>query len=332
MMAYRAEGVVIERGGREVLRAERFEVPAGGLAALVGPNGSGKTSLLEVLALLRRPAGGRLWLFGEPVGGGAPRPEIGYLPQAPYLFDRTVASNVAWALRARGVRGPEAARRIAEALEQVGLGELRGRRATRLSGGEAQRLALARVLAQEPRVLLLDEPLNHLDPESRERIEAVVDRWRRERGTMVVLATHDVAQARRLGAEVWLTLGGALRRGGPDNVLRGAPERPGSDVFVAGPLRLFVEPLPPQTRIVEVDPREIVLSREALPSSARNRLRGTVREARAGNGEVWVTLDCGGMSLVAVVTAASWQRLGLTVGDEAVASFKATAVRRLDGD
>ena len=331
MTAYRAEGLRIARGGREVLRLERFEVPAGGLVALVGANGSGKTSLLEVLAFLRPASGGRLWFFGSEVSpGGRPPAGVGYLPQAPYLFDRSVAANVAWALRARGVRGPEVAPRLSAALDQVGLAPLADRRATRLSGGEAQRLALARVLALEPRVLLLDEPLNHLDAESRERIEAVVDAWRRQRGTTVVLATHDPAQARRLGAEVWRAEGGVLRPGGPDNVFRGRPERPGGDVFVAGPLRVVVEPLPADARVIEVDPREIVLSREIPPTSARNRLRGTVVEARVADGEVWVTLDCGAR-LVAVVTRSSWQRLGLTVGDEAVASFKATAVRVLGG-
>ncbi|GAB4278285.1 MAG: ABC transporter ATP-binding protein [Deferrisomatales bacterium] len=327
MNAYRAEGLRVVRGGREVVRVERLAVPAGGLLALVGPNGSGKTSLLEVLAFLRPRAGGRLWFFGQEVGPAAPAArEVGYLPQSPYLFDRPVAANVAWALRTQGLRGAALADRVAEALEQVGLTPLADRRATRLSGGEAQRLALARVLALEPRVLLLDEPLNHLDAASRDRIEEVVARWRRDRGTTVVLATHDVAQARRLGAEVWRVEGGQARPGGPDNVFRGRPEGAGSDVFAAGPLRLVVEPLPAETRVVEVDPREIVLSREEVPTSCRNRMRGTVVRAEAANGEVWVTVDCGA-PLVAVVTQASWRRLGLTVGEEAVASFKATAVR-----
>ena len=329
--AYELEALEVRREGRLVVRVDRLEIGVGRVSALVGPNGSGKTTLLEVLAFLRPPGRGRLSFFGRPApaaGGRVPR-EVGLLLQRPYLFDTSVAANLAWGLRARGVPRQERIARVREALGDVGLEGYERRRATRLSGGEAQRVALARLLVLQPRVLLLDEPTNHLDPESRDRIEAAV-LARVGAGAAAVLATHDAHQARRLGARLWRLEGGAVRPGEPGNLYRGRPVPGEPGVFRTGPVHLVVQPLPPDAREVEVSPREVVLSREEVPSSARNRLRGTVTRAEVIDGEVWVTLDCG-VPLVAVVTRRSWEDLGLTVGGTAVASFKATAVRAYPG-
>ncbi len=330
MTAYRLERLAVGHGGRPVCRVDRLEIPAGRITALVGANGAGKTTLLEVLAFLRPPQGGTVRFFGEPVDAASRdrcRLEAGLLLQRPYLFDRTVADNVGWGLAARGVPRRDRAGRVARALAAVGLEGFGGRRAARLSGGEAQRVALARLLVLSPRVLLLDEPTNHLDAASRDRIEAAVARWVRDEGGTAVWATHDPHQVRRVGATVWRVEDGRVRPGEPDNVFRGEPDpaRPGA--FVTGGLRLFVHPLPAGARCVEISPREVVLAREDPPSSsARNRLRGTVVRAEVSGDEVWVTLDCG-EPVVAVVTRPSWERLGLTVGGPAVAVFKATAAR-----
>ncbi len=326
MNAYELRGVEVVRAGRTVLRVERMTVPAGQIAALVGPNGAGKSSLLEVLAFLL-PARGTLRFFGA-----CPPPEpdarrVGLLPQRPYLFDTSVEANVGWGLRARGVPRDERARRVRAALEAVGLSGFERRRARTLSGGESQRVALARLLVLEPRVLLLDEPTNHLDPESRERIEAVV-RARLREGVTVVMATHDPLQARRLGARVWRLEAGRARPESPVNVFQGRvdPAEPGR--FVTGEVALAVTPLPADTRWVELSPREVVLARQAFPTSARNRLRARIVRVEERDGEVWVGLDCG-VPLTAVITRESWAALGLAEGDEVVASFKATAVRPL---
>ena len=328
MNAYELRDLRVERAGRTVLRAERMDLPAGEVAALVGPNGAGKSSLLEALAFLLSARGTVRFFGGAPPPGPDAR-LVGLLPQRPYLFDTSVEANVGWGLRARGVSRRERAERVRAALEEVGLCGFERRRARALSGGEAQRVALARLLVLEPRVLLLDEPFNHLDPASRERIEAVVEARVRQ-GVTVVMATHDAVQARRLGARVWRLEGGRIRPEEPMNVFRGRvdPAEPGR--FVTGRVALAVTPLPPGTRWVELSPREVVLAREAFPTSARNRLRGRIARAEDRGGEVWVTLDCG-VPLTAVVTRESWAALGLATGDEAVASFKATAVRPLGG-
>jgi len=328
--AYDSRDLGFAHGGRRVLAGATLEVPTGAVTALVGPNGSGKTTLLHLLGFLASPTEGSLWFRGQRVCSSLfpkLRRSVGVVLQKPYLFHGSVLANVEWALRTRGIPRSLCHQQAIEALDLVGMAQLRDRSAHGLSGGEAQRVALARALALDPEVILLDEPTNHVDEATRREVETLL--WRRiqERGTTVVLATHDLAQARRLQARVWRLDEGRVRRGEADNVFRGRPDPREPDAFDAGGLRIFVHPLPPGTTCVEVSPREVVLAGEAYPTSARNVLRGVVLSAEMINGEeVRVVLQCG-EPIVAVVTRASWERLGATVGQTAVASFKATAVQ-----
>ena len=330
MNAYELEGVRFAYGAWPVLDIQSLAVEAGRVVALWGPNGAGKSTLLQLMAFLRVPQAGRVRLFGEegrPERLRALRRRVGFLLQSPYLFHATVSANLEVAFRARGVergRRPELA---AAALERLGLTGFEGRRAQKLSGGEAQRVALARLLVLEPEVLLLDEPTNHLDAASAARIEETVLALNRERGVTVVVASHDRGLAHRLGARVWQVEEGRLGEAEIENVLQGCPVPGEPGIFAAGGVRLVVQPLPESARSIRIGSREIVLSRGVLDSSARNQLRGTIVRAEVmGGGEVLVTLDCG-VPLQCVVTRASWEGLGLTVGGTAVASVKATAVK-----
>ncbi len=330
MNVYELRAVSFAYGGTPALREATLDVRAGEVTAFLGANGSGKSTLLSLLAFLSAPDAGSIRFRGEPAPAsrhGELRRQVSLVLQSPYLFRGTVRDNVEWGLRVRGLGRAESSRRGSEALARVGLTGLEGRAARSLSGGEAQRLALARVLALEPGVVLLDEPTNHLDAETRGDIETLLLGWVQERGAAVVLATHDLGQARRLGARLWRLDDGAVREGEAENVFRGRPDPAEPGAFAAGRLRLFVQPLPSQAACVEFSPRDVILSRDAFPSSARNALRGIVRSVELqGAHEVRVVLDCG-ESLVAVVTRESWEGLGVTVGQGAVASFKATAVQ-----
>lgn len=330
MNAYALHGVAFSYGGPTVFSVPELAIPSGDITALLGPNGSGKTTFLHLLAFLAQPSAGELSFFGEPVRPRAfdiLRLRVSLLLQSPYLFHGSASANVDWALRIRGIPTAQRAPRVEASLTRVGLAGLAHRPARQLSGGEAQRLALARVLALEPEVLLLDEPTNHLDQTSAAAIEEAVAAYNRERGTTVVLASHDLGLARRLGARILRVEDGAVRGGEADNVFRGRPAPRETDVFDTGRLRLAVHRLPPSATCVEVSPREVLLAVADYPSSARNHLTGTVVRAEMVNGdEVRVVVDCG-EPVVALVTRASWEALGLTVGRSAVVSFKATAVR-----
>jgi tungstate transport system ATP-binding protein len=195
-----ASGIVLERDGRRLLDVPEIAFDGTGFTVVLGPNGAGKSLLLRVLAGLVEPDAGRVtWAGRRPDRERAPR--LGVVFQRPVLLRRSARANIAYALKVTGV--PAAGRRAkADAvLAAARLDELGRSPARLLSGGEQQRLALARALALEPEVLFLDEPTSSLDPASTKAIEDML-KTAALAGTRIVLVTHDTAQARRLAEEV----------------------------------------------------------------------------------------------------------------------------------
>ena len=213
-------------GSVEALRVPRLEVEAGEALAVVGANGSGKSTLLETMAFLHRPEQGRVLFDGRDVWeeGGAleARRRCPILLQKTVLFKRTVLENVMYGLRVRGLGAREARGRAEAVLRQVGLEGLAERGHRELSGGERQRAALARVLALEPDVLLLDEPTAQIDQDNARSIEKVIGGLRKRRQTTVILASHDLHQARRLADRVVRLERGQLVEEGTGSSAEGA--------------------------------------------------------------------------------------------------------------
>lgn len=190
---YELRGVVRRYEGREVLRLPRFDVPAGVILGLAGPNGGGKSTFMRLLAFLESPDEGEVRFEGQPSVGREVelRGEVTYFPQEPYLLKRSVRANVGYGLTIR--RAPDIPARVAEALRLVGLDPDRfaPRQWTQLSGGEVKRVALAARLALRPRVLLLDEPTANLDRASAELVRQAVAQARESWGTTLVISGHD---------------------------------------------------------------------------------------------------------------------------------------------
>lgn len=209
-----------KRYGRTVaLALNQMTIQAGRLYLLTGPNGSGKSTLLNILALLTPPDEGEMYFAGERVTWKGAlltrlRRSITLLHQSPYLFRGTVADNVAFGLSVRGIRGAEAKRLVEEALSTVGLAGFEGRKIGQLSGGEAQRVAMARALAIRPELLLLDEPLANVDKQSAQVLEEVISALP-ARGTTVVMSSHDPFHEERLPCEVISLLGGRIEHSAP---------------------------------------------------------------------------------------------------------------------
>jgi tungstate transport system ATP-binding protein len=177
-----------------------LEFMPGAPTIVIGPNGAGKTTLLRVAMGLIEPTGGRVTWGGRT---GVPPTRRAIMFQRPVMFRRSAAANVEYALASAGVARNEWPSRIEELFNIVGLAGLGARPARRLSGGEQQRLALARALARGPEVLFLDEPTASLDPAATKAIEDVI-RAVAASGIKVVMATHDLGEARRLAGEVML--------------------------------------------------------------------------------------------------------------------------------
>jgi ABC-type sulfate/molybdate transport systems ATPase subunit len=202
------------RGGRQVLAIDELDVPAGERLAVLGPNGAGKTTLLRLLAGLEAPTAGSVEIDGVPVrdAGLDFRRRIGYATQRPGLLSTSVIRNVELPLRWRGLDAPSRRRAALAALERLNVAGLADRKALSLSGGEAQRVSLARAFALQPRLLLLDEPAAGLDAEARRAFLDDLEPALGDRGTTVVHVSHRADEALRLADRVMVLVGGGIRQ------------------------------------------------------------------------------------------------------------------------
>ncbi|MFC3890286.1 ABC transporter ATP-binding protein [Lentzea rhizosphaerae] len=217
-------------GGDPVLREVDFEVPEGGLLAVLGPSGCGKTTLLRVLAGFHPVSSGEVWLGGRQLTSAVPPEQrgIGIVPQEGALFPHlTVAGNVGFGLR-RGDRGS----RVEELLDLVGLAGFGARMPAELSGGQAQRVALARALAPRPGVVLLDEPFSALDAGLREELRADVRATLKAAGATALLVTHDQEEALGIADHVVVLRDGAVAQFARPQTIYTSPTDLGVALFV----------------------------------------------------------------------------------------------------
>lgn len=212
------KSVVKTYRGRAVLDIPELTLRSGGGTALIGANGSGKSTLLRLLSGATKPSAGEIVMEGI-----APE-DIGYLPQRPYAFSVSALKSLMMAGADR-----ESARRL---LDAVGLSELADSRGDRLSGGEAQRLAVARLLARPGKLLILDEPTSSTDIPGGVLVESVLRSALAERGCTLIIATHAPAQAERLAEETLFLNAGRVMERGPAKKLLTAPETPELRAFL----------------------------------------------------------------------------------------------------
>ncbi len=205
---------------------------AGAPTVVVGPNGAGKTTLLRLAMGLIQPTAGRA-TWGGRADASPDRRAIVF--QRPVMLRRSTEANLRYALEAANVPSAEHAARVRELLALVGLANLGDRPARKLSGGEQQRLALARALAKDPQVLFLDEPTASLDPAATKSVEDLIQDVA-ARGIKVVMSTHDLGEARRLAGDVVLMHRGRIVEASDATIFFSSPKTPEAARFVAGEL------------------------------------------------------------------------------------------------
>jgi ABC-type Fe3+/spermidine/putrescine transport system ATPase subunit len=282
-------------GATRVLKDFSLEIAAGEFIALLGPSGCGKTTILKIIAGLLAPASGDLRFDGRSVEA-VPAEKRGAVMvfQKPLLFPYlNVAENIAFGLKMRGESGAGIKRRVADALDLVQLRGYEARRPRELSGGQEQRVTLARALVTEPRVLLLDEPFSALDETLRAEMRALVRDLQRRLRITTVFVTHDQHEAASLADRIALVLGGRLEQCGAPRDFYTAPQTAAAARFFGWKLipgerrgRVFVTPLGD----FEIDhefaaergwmafrPESLRLERDDESGAARNTIEAPVR-------------------------------------------------------
>ena len=350
-------GVTHKYDRKPVLHNVNVRVDRGDVFAFIGPTGAGKTTLLRILDLLEVPGAGEIYFDGIRIPqSGKQRLEvrrrISFVHQKPQVFNLSVYDNVACGLRWRGVEKDKIAGRVDHILEMVGLEGYKNRSARTLSGGEAQRVALARSLVLEPDLLLLDEPTANLDPVSTTKIEHLIQYIAGQRNTTIIMATHVMSQGQQLADRIGVLLGGKLvqtgsaadifyapqneqvaRFVGMENILEGTiltNDDGISTVKMGGNNMQAVSSYPIGKKVHAcIRPEDITLALSSTQSSARNSFQAKITRVTFLGPLSQVEIDCG-FRLVALVTRISAEELNLQAGTEVHATFKATAVHIME--
>lgn len=218
--------LLIQRNGLDVLRIGSLELQRGETLTVVGPNGAGKSTLLLALARLVRPSHGDIVYDGRSLKDWDElvyRRKISFVFQAPLLMDMTVEENVALGLKFRGTPREETRARVSKWMKQLGVESLSKRPAGQLSGGEAQRVSLARALVLEPELLLLDEPFSALDPPTRAKLLGDLSALLKENQRTAVFVTHNLSEAAKLSHRIAVIVDGVLRQVGTARQIKSQP-------------------------------------------------------------------------------------------------------------
>ncbi len=323
--AYELSGIRYAYNGEPVLEFDELKIRRTGCTALVGANGSGKTTLLDILGFIRRPSRGTIRFNGQDINGQnfhKLRRAIGYVQQKPYLFHSTVYKNVEIGLKLRRTSRPQRRPLVEQQLHDIGLEKLAGRYVYDISGGEAQKVAIARALVLSPEVLILDEPFSHLDRTFKAELEQLLAEIISRGTSTVIFSTHDQLQARLLADQVYTLVNGLPVPVAVTNLFTGVLY---DQVFDTGKISISVPSKQGSGTHLAVDANQIVLSRQQLESSMRNSFPGRIIGLTEENGLINVTVEAGEVFRV-MVTRAALQDMGLNIGDEVWLSFKSSSV------
>jgi tungstate transport system ATP-binding protein len=218
--------LVIQRNGRDVLRIDALDIPRGETLAIVGPNGAGKSTLLLALARLIKINRGKVIVDGcsiEDCDELEYRRKIAFVFQDPLLMDMSVENNVGLGLRFRGVLKEEIHARAEKWMKAMGIESLATRRASQLSGGEAQRVSLARAFVLDPELLLMDEPFSAVDPQTRSQLLEDLSSLLAQDHRTTIFVTHNLKEAAQMGDRVAVVINGEAKQVGTPEQVKSKP-------------------------------------------------------------------------------------------------------------
>jgi len=327
-----------------------LKIRNGEILALLGPSGSGKTTLLKILAFVERPTSGEIYFEDGRVTDKdmfQMRMKSTMVFQKTAVFNTTVYNNVAYGLQIRKTPKSKIGEEVREALRVVRLEGFEKRHAKGLSGGEQQRVAIARALVLKTKLLLMDEPTANLDPKNASIIEEIIATINSELRTTIVMATHNMFQAKKLPQRVALLTDGRMSEVGTTEDIFGSLSKTlASFAVLENTFEGTAKPTENHTTLVDigngvqieaadktsgkvsvfVSPRDIILSRRRFASSARNVLKGKIAEISDTDSVVRLKVDVG-KNFVVQITKRSFDEMKINLGTEVFLAFKASSVQ-----
>ncbi len=325
--AYELEDFCFQYQGNPVLDIRHCQIKQGINTAILGANGSGKTTLLNLLSFLEMPSSGLMQFFNNDVNQSnlkTHRLKIGYVQQKPYLFNLTAQENIELPLKIRGFDKQTRVDKSEQIIQQLSINKLAQQRAHELSGGEIQKVAIARALVMKPEVLILDEPFSHLDKSACQFLQSLILNIKDDNETTLIFSMHDHLKAHYLADEVFNIIDGHVMPSVMMNLFQGRVEQ-GRPVFNTGRIEII---LPQQIETGEhlaVDPKQLVLSKSKLTSSMRNQYQGRVIAMHEHEDQVRVSVDAD-ETFQAIITHAALRDLAIHMGDTVWVSFKSSSV------
>lgn len=337
-------------GNKLVLDAVNLQIREGEILALLGPNGSGKTTILKILAFIENPTGGEVEFQGKNVNfknTKKVRLESTLVFQKTTLFSTSVYNNIAYGMKIRKIPKELRDNKVKRALELVKLEGFEKLNAKKLSGGEQQRVAIARALVLKTKLLLLDEPTANLDPKNAGIIEEIIDTINRENKTTIVIATHNMFQARKLPHRIALMDEGKITQVGTttevfgklsknlasfaavDNTFPGVanPTVSGTSMVAVGNgIQIEITEQRKGSTAVFINPQDIIMSKTTMKSSARNVFKGKIIEITDLDSLVKLKVDVGKLFTVQI-TKRSYNEMAFYLNAEVFISFKASSVQ-----
>jgi tungstate transport system ATP-binding protein len=339
-------------GAKTVVDAVNLKVYEGEILALLGPNGSGKTTILKILSFIENPTVGEVNFLGEKINFKNTeklRLESTLVFQKTIVFSTSVYNNVAYGLKIRKMPKETRDAEVKKALEVVKLGGFEKRSAKKLSGGEQQRVAIARALVLKTKLLLLDEPTANLDPKNAGILEEVIGTVNRENKVTIVMATHNMFQAKTLPHRIALMDEGKITEvGAPADIFGKLSKNLASFAAVVNTFKGIATATSEGTSIVDVgngvqvevtakaqgevsvfvNPQDIILSKSVVESSARNVFKGRIVEISDLGSLVKLKVDVGKVFTVQI-TKRSFNEMKLNLDAEVYVAFKASSVQVL---
>ena len=312
--------------GQNVIHIDSIEIDRNRITVLRGPNGSGKTTLLKLLNKLIEPESGEITVDGKALTDDLIRSESVYLHQEPYLFRGTVENNLKLVLRIKGIKRSSWNTVIEDKLKLVGLDGFHKRKCHEISGGEKKRVALARALITEPRIIFLDEPDANIDGESSQLLENVLSRLKKQDIT-IIMSTHSKEFAYRSG-DSFIDLDQGRVQNIEENIFKGdynhAIGHYGN--FSTGGISLAVPGLQGDFKTAVLSPDDVILSEKRIETSAQNQLEGEVHSFKKYESHYSVTLQTP-LPIESNITEESFQSMNIHRGQKLIVIFKASAIK-----